>query len=124
MSDDRRVTWTHFEDAPEGTAEAERFAQFRKPLRNADAEGLDMSLIEVAPGEAGPMHTHHGSVEEVYVVLAGDLEIDHDGGTVEGRPGTVCYFPPGATHRPINRADAPARLLTVRAGEGERTVEE
>lgn len=124
MGEDRRVRWTHFEDAPIGTLERERFAEFRKPLADTDAEALDLSLIEVAPGEAGPMHAHHGTVEEVYVVLAGELEIDHDGGTVRGRPGTVCFFPPGATHRPVNRSDEPARLVTIRAGEGERTVED
>lgn len=124
MSDDGRVTWTHFEDAPTGTLEKERFAEFLKPLADAGAEALDLSLIELAPGEAGPMHAHHGTVEEVYVVLEGALDIDHDEGTVNGQPGTVCFFPPATTHRPVNRSDEAARLLTIRAGEGERTVHE
>jgi uncharacterized RmlC-like cupin family protein len=34
----------------------------------------------------------------------------------------VFYFPPDAAHRPINRSEETARFLSMRTGEGGRTV--
>lgn len=119
---DRHARWTHLEDAPQGEKLTDRFAAYWKPLQEFGAEGLDMSIIDVDPGERGPYHSHEGSVEEYYLVLDGNLDVELDDETVQGRPGTVLYFPPGAPHRPVNRSDETARFLSMRTGEGGRTV--
>lgn len=122
MSNDSQARWIHFEDAPVGEAEKDRFAEFRKPLADFGAENLDISLVEVAPGETGPMHAHGGSVEECYVVLSGEVDVELAEETVRGRPGSVFFFPPDAVHRPFNDSEETARFASIRSGEGERTV--
>lgn len=122
MADDSQARWIHFEDAPVGTAERDRFAEFRKPLTDFGADRLDVSLIEVAPDETGPMHAHYGTVEECYVVMAGEMAVELADEVVRARQGTTVFFPPGAAHRPFNDGDEPARFLTIRTGDGDRTV--
>lgn len=122
MTDDSQARWVHFEDAPGGATESDRFTEFRKPLTDLGAESLDVSLIEVGPGESGPKHAHWGSVEEFYVVLEGEMAVELADEVVRARQGTTFFFPPGAPHQPFNDSGAPPRFLTMRTGEGERTV--
>lgn len=122
MSEDRQAQWTRFEDAPEGEKLQERFANYWKPMQGFGADGLDASVVEMAPGERGPNHYHEGSVEEYYVVLEGEMTVVLPEETAVGGPKTVFYFPPEAAHRPRNESDDPVQFLSMRTGEGGRTV--
>jgi quercetin dioxygenase-like cupin family protein len=78
---------------------------FRKELKRADLTGTGMEVItsinEIKPGEASPLHVHHG--EESFYVL--------DGGTIELPNGKQVPFPTGTTG--INRRDVPHGAFKV-----------
>jgi len=122
MTEDGQARWRHYSDAPDGELLSDRFAHFRRPLAGFGSTGIDMSVVEMDPGQSGPKHFHDGTKEEYYVVLSGDVDVELPEETVHGRAGTVFFFPPGATHRPINDSDDRAVFLSMRTGEGERTV--
>lgn len=121
MTDDRRARWRHYDDAPEGELLGDRFAAFRRPLAGFPATGIDMSVVVMDPGQRGPRHAHDGTMEEYYVVLEGTVDVELPDETVRGRPGTVFFFPPGATHRPTNASADRAVFLSMRTGEGDPT---
>jgi len=122
MAEEPQAAWTHFDDAPEGAKLQDRFANYWKPMQEFGADGLDMSVIELAPGEYGPYHYHEGTVEEYYVVLDGELTLVLPDETVVGGPKTVFYSPPDAPHRPRNESDDHVQFLSMRTGEGGRTI--
>lgn len=81
-----------------------------------------ISVIEFAPGEAGPLSYHDDPVEELYVVLEGTLEIELDGETFQADAGSTALITPGVEHRPRNTSDEPAVLLVVQAPPAEATT--
>ena len=88
------VSTAHSQDSP-----------FRKELKRADLTGTSMEVItsinEIKPGEASPLHIHHG--EESFYVM--------EGGTIELPDGKQVLFPTGTTG--INRRDAPHGAFKV-----------
>jgi quercetin dioxygenase-like cupin family protein len=63
---------------------------------------------------AGDMLQDHEVHEHAYLVLvAGELEIDHDGGTSSAGPGFVAHFEPHERHEV--RAKSDSRFLLVLA---------
>jgi uncharacterized cupin superfamily protein len=83
--------------------------------RQAGAERLGASLIELTPGEAAfPFHFHFGN-EELLVVVEGHPSLRTPDGWRKLEPGEVVAFPTGerGAHQVANRSDEPARILTV-----------
>jgi uncharacterized RmlC-like cupin family protein len=82
---------------------------------------LAMELLELAPGAAGPAH-HHGPMESLLVVLAGELALESGAGlrdTVRATPGDVLAIGAGIIHRERNPDPAaPARYAVYLASGG------
>jgi len=126
MVNDRQAQWVKYSEAPEGEQMAEQFpnGHFWKPTHLFDSERIDISVIEMAPGEGGPRHSHEPPVEEFYMVLDGDVEIELDDEHVAGPEGMIFFFPPGTVHRPVNTTDTTARLLSFRVlAEGDQQID-
>jgi quercetin dioxygenase-like cupin family protein len=84
------------------------FAQ-QAALKRIDLSRHDMSIpgrealqviVEFAPGQASPRHTHPG--EEIIYVLEGDLEYDIAGKVTRVKPGDVLFVPAGTPHSARN----------------------
>ena len=54
------------------------------------------AIVEIAPGQASPRHTHPG--EEIIYVLEGTLEYEIDGKVSRVKAGDVLFVPAGAPH--------------------------
>jgi quercetin dioxygenase-like cupin family protein len=54
------------------------------------------AIVEIAPGQASPRHTHPG--EEIIYVLEGTLEYEIDGKVTKVKPGDVLFVPAGTPH--------------------------
>jgi len=54
------------------------------------------AIVEIAPGQASPRHTHPG--EEIIYVLEGTLEYEIDGKVTRVKPGDVLFVPAGTPH--------------------------
>jgi len=87
-----------------GPALTVAFAQ-QAALKRIDLSRHDMSIpgrealqviVEFAPGQASPRHTHPG--EEIIYVLEGDLEYDIAGKVTRVKPGDVLFVPAGTPH--------------------------
>ncbi len=70
--------------------------------------GTDLALwrVEMAPGSAGPVHSV--DVEQVLVLLQGELQLELDGDTTELGPDAAKVLPARAERQLINRSVAPA----------------
>lgn len=113
------VQWLHYENVPEGEALKDRFRHFWKPTHAFGSDQLDISVIEMEPGQKGPKHSHDEPMEEYYMVLEGEIEVRFPDDSVTGSAGTFFFFKPGAVHRPLNTSDQPARLLSLRVRSGD-----
>ena len=92
-------------------------------LRSLDVEPHQPAVLHSARGEArsiaialpaGEALQDHEVHERAYVVVVdGEVEITHDGGTVSGGPGLVATF--AAHERHAVKATSEARLLLVLA---------
>jgi quercetin dioxygenase-like cupin family protein len=54
------------------------------------------AIVEIAPGQASPRHTHPG--EEIIYVLEGTLEYEIAGKVTQVKPGDVLFVPAGTPH--------------------------
>lgn len=85
------------------------FTRHWSPKVVAEANGWEVKLVKVA-GEFVPHE--HADVDEIFLVLAGDLEI-----RLEGRPdvslraGELFVVPRGVVHQPVARAECHVMLL-------------
>jgi quercetin dioxygenase-like cupin family protein len=81
--------------------------------------GGQFALVEVVglPGSGPPPHIHH-SVDEVYCLLEGELEVLDGERTFKASAGSVFHIPKGTLHAWRNATKEPARtlLLIVPAG--------
>jgi quercetin dioxygenase-like cupin family protein len=92
-------------------------------LRTLEIEPHRPRILHSARGEARSIAIHlpageelqeHQVHERAYVVVVqGEVDIAHDGGTVSGGPGFAAVFDPGERHEVRARSDA--RLLLVLA---------
>jgi quercetin dioxygenase-like cupin family protein len=92
-------------------------------LRALDVEAHHPRILHSARGEArsiaiqlpaGESLQEHEVHERAYVVVVdGEVEVDHGGGTTEGGPGFAAVFDPHERHEV--RATTDARLLLVLA---------
>lgn len=132
MATQKEAQWGHFRELAESDLTMERdgeeipwstfFNGFWQISESFGAETLSVTVVEIGPGQATPMHAHEEPVEEFYVVLEGVVDIemkDPETGELrvfeEAGPGTFAYFPPGIEHRPINNYDEPSVELGFRA---------
>jgi quercetin dioxygenase-like cupin family protein len=74
-------------------------------IKRIDLQRHDLSLpgretiqaiVEIAPGQASPRHTHPG--EEIIYVLEGTLEYEIAGKVTRVKPGDVLFVPAGTPH--------------------------
>jgi uncharacterized cupin superfamily protein len=113
---------------PEWDAEQDRppFTWRRARLgRQAGAEKLGASLLEVPPGASSfPLHVHHAN-EEMLVVLSGRPTLRTIDGERELEQGELVAFRTGraGAHRLDNRSEEPVRLLLVSTMVGPEVVE-
>jgi uncharacterized cupin superfamily protein len=103
---------------PDFDAEQDRpgFSWRRAHLgRQAGAERLGASLLELEPGEASfPYHFHFGN-EELLLVVRGRPSLRTPDGWRELEEGDVVAFPVGerGSHQVVNRSEEPVRILVV-----------
>ena len=64
------------------------------------------------------MHPHSNPLEEIYLVLRGNVEMMVDGVTHRLRPGDAVIAIPKSSHSLRNPGDEPAELLVIWAGPG------
>jgi uncharacterized RmlC-like cupin family protein len=57
-----------------------------------------IDLAELPPGTSIGSHTHAGSEEELYLILAGTGEMSRNGEVFQVRPGDLIRNPPCGTH--------------------------
>lgn len=120
------ANWSHYEDLPQNEQSNDRFSGYWRVTRQLGASDLDLIVLRVAPGEAGGYHSHAEPVEEAYMVLEGEVDLETPEGRQPATPGTVWYFPPGAPHRLVNNSGEDALVVSVRTlddGESKATSE-
>jgi mannose-6-phosphate isomerase-like protein (cupin superfamily) len=76
--------------------------------------------VELAPGGSKErnMHPQGNPLEEVYVVLRGNVEMMVDGVNHQLRPGDAVIATPESSHHLRNPGAEPAELLVIWAGPG------
>ena len=75
------------------------------------SEKLLVTLLMLGPETRYPLHSH--APEEIYQVIAGDVEITSgDRGTQPYRPGMTCHHPPWISHA-LQTGKDPVLLLAV-----------
>ena len=76
--------------------------------------GGRFALVEVVglPGSGPPPHIHH-SVDEVYWLLEGELEVLDGERTFTAKAGSVFHIPKGTLHAWRNATTEPARTLLL-----------
>lgn len=85
------------------------FTAHWSPKVIAEANGWEVKLVKVA-GEF--VRHEHADVDEVFLVLAGELEIRLDGRPdVSLRAGDLFVVPRGVVHQPVARAECHLMLL-------------
>jgi quercetin dioxygenase-like cupin family protein len=95
--------------------------EVHKPKILLSEEGVARSIAITLP--AGDRLQDHEVHEHAYlVVISGELEIEHEGGTTQATPGFVAHWEPHERHEV--RAKQDARFLLILApwpGEGHHT---
>jgi quercetin dioxygenase-like cupin family protein len=102
----------------------ERGRVWWKTLIDGDATGsraLTFGVARLEPGEA--LHEHHHDQAEVYLVLAGAVEVTIGGATRPARAGCAVFIPGGARHACRNPGPAEARFAYVLAADSFADVE-
>ena len=73
---------------------------------------IGMLESELPPGGGFPPHVHD-DYEEVFYVLAGEIEYLIDDSWVPAPAGSTVFVPPGRVHGFRNNSDRPARHLAI-----------
>jgi len=101
---------TRFEDlAFIETPGANASAPLATPSRGAQA--VSVIRQHQQPGGTNPQHTH--DVEEVMVLLAGELDVTAGGVSHTLRPGDSLILPAGTSHHLANQGVVPAEWLII-----------
>lgn len=88
----------------------------KQPLATAEAlaaPGALVQLVEMAPGDHIPEHTHDGA-REFYCVLAGRCLLTVNGHTLRLEPGAMLLTEPGDVHSLHNDGEETFRLLVFK----------
>ncbi len=75
------------------------------------AQGVSVIRQRQQPGGFNPLHTH--DVEEVMVLLAGELDVTANEATITLHAGDSLILPAGTGHQLANRGDVPAEWLII-----------
>ena len=87
---------------------AARIPEVFSPLAIAQANGQELRLARLH----GEFHRHrHVDADEVFLVLAGDLEIRFDDGAIRLGPGQMVVVPRNTFHQPIAREEVRVLLF-------------
>ena len=80
--------------------------------RAASSDATAMYVYDLAPGQSSCPY-HYEYAEEWLLVVEGAVVVRTPDGEVALERGDLLRFPPGpaGAHKPMNRSDAPARLL-------------
>lgn len=87
----------------------QRFVPLRRQL---GVSTFGLNLIVLAPGQRGRIH-RHGSQEEVYLVLAGELTLFVEGEESRLGQGELIRVAPDVRRQLLNRGPAELRLLAL-----------
>jgi uncharacterized cupin superfamily protein len=101
--------WDARQDKPPFTFKRARLG------RQAGADQLGASLVEVPPGSAAfPLHVHYANEELIFVIEGSFTLRTLDGERTVGKGEVIaCPAGPAGAHRLTNDGDAPARFLVV-----------
>lgn len=81
-----------------------------------DADRLGLTLVEYEPGASGKEHDHADEGhEEIYLVVAGEVEVDVAGDTVPLDAGEAIRVDPDTTRQLHNRGDERAEVVVAGA---------
>ena len=69
---------------------------------NSDAKNCTISCIKTPPGGGSPAGLHVHSVDQVFYILSGTMNIEIEGKQYDCPPGTLIIFPAGVPHRNWN----------------------
>jgi mannose-6-phosphate isomerase-like protein (cupin superfamily) len=70
-----------------------------------------IDLAELPPGTSIGLHTHNGSEEELYLILAGTGEMSRNGEVFQVQVGDLIRNPPGGTHSLLNTGAGPLKIF-------------
>jgi len=98
--------------------EGEHFGNVEFLARSADTPRFNLGVITIQPNREGPGPHVHGSEDDAFYMLEGELTFTVDGEEVVAGPGTFVLVPPGVEHAFANRGAAVARLVNVHAPAG------
>lgn len=83
-------------------------------LRDAlGTEEVGVTIMELEPGAKGKEHDHDDGQEEVYVCVAGSVDVDCGDDTVTLRENEAVRVAPEQTRQLVNRWDERAKLVLV-----------
>lgn len=92
-----------------GLGSDQRFVPLRRQL---GVSTFGLNLIILAPGQRGRIH-RHGSQEEVYLVLEGELTLFIEGEESRLGEGELVRVAPDVRRQLLNRGPAELRLLAL-----------
>jgi quercetin dioxygenase-like cupin family protein len=75
-----------------------------------DTRHTSMFDWTLPPGFSTGAHVHRVQ-EETFYVLEGECEWQVGGETIQAKPGTYVFIPPGVPHNIANTSDKPARMI-------------
>ena len=83
-------------------------------MDRSEASSSEVFIVELAPGEAPPLH-QHDDTEQIFYILSGHgrLEIGTDGEAYPLNPGDVVRIPPSTLHTIHSLGDMTLRYLAV-----------
>lgn len=66
------------------------------------ASGLVVKVVRTPAGEGSPAGLHQHAFDQVFLVLAGTMQVEAEGERTTAGPGAVVLFPAGEDHRNWN----------------------
>lgn len=82
-------------------------------LTSSTKEAMGMAISTFAPGETVREHVNKPNVQEIFMILAGDVEVVIDGEREVLQAGDLSFAEIGQSHRFTNLGDDQARLLSI-----------
>ncbi len=115
----REPYFTHLNEGPRKRLRGDRGESIRLVDQDlGPAQNVDVHLNTLEPGSGeGPLH-YHERAENVYIVLAGEIEVRIGDSEYRLGPDDVLWIPPGLIHATSNPGSVPARFLEVYAPAG------
>lgn len=94
-------------------------------MDRAQATSSEVFIVELAPGEAPPLHQHHDT-EQIFYVMEGNgrLEIGAELQPFQVAPGDLVRIPPSTLHRIHCLGETSLRYLAVDCFPGGRPTAE